>query len=99
MGHAPSIYDVYAGSVSLPVQTLIAAVLVVLLISWRVGATLGPEALIPDARFSLRNIIEIFFEGICGLAKQVMGHDWKKYMPFIGTLGLFILVSNLMGIV
>jgi F-type H+-transporting ATPase subunit a len=99
VGHAPSIYDVYAGSVSLPMQTMIAAVLVVLLIAWRVGAAVGPDLLIPDPRFSFRNAVEVMFEGICSLAKQVMGHDWKKFMPFIGTLGLFILVSNLMGIV
>ena len=75
------------------------AELVTLLIAWRVGATLGPAALIPDARFSLRNFLEIAFEGICNLAHEVMGHDWKKYMPLVGTLGLFILVSNLMGII
>ena len=99
MSHAPSIFDIYASQVPLHIQTLVAALLVVVLIAWRVGATLGPEALIPDARFSLRNFIEIIFEGIANLAHEVMGHDWKRYMPLVGTLGLFILVSNLMGIV
>jgi F-type H+-transporting ATPase subunit a len=99
VSHAPSVFDIYATSVPLHIQTLVAALLVVLLIAWRVGATLGPEALIPDARFSLRNFIEVAFEGICNLAHEVMGHDWKKFMPLVGTLGLFILVSNLMGII
>lgn len=99
MTHAPSIFDIYGGVVPLHIQTLIAATLIVVLLAWRVGATLGPEALIPDGRFTLRNIVEVLFEGICSLARDVMGHDWKKFMPLIGTLGLFILVSNLMGII
>jgi len=97
--HAPSIFDFLAPSVPRTVQTVAAALLLVLLISWRVGAALGPGALVPDARFSLRNFVEVLFEGICNLARDVMGHEWKKFMPFIGTLGLFILVSNLMGLV
>lgn len=99
MRHAPSVFDLYASSVPMPVQTLIAAVLLIILLCAYVGAKLGPQALIPDGRFSLHNIAEILFEGICSLAHDVMGHDWKKYMPFVGTLGIFILVSNLMGIV
>jgi len=99
VGHAPSIYDALASSIPVITQSLIAAVLLVLLIAWRVGASVGAENLVPDARFSLRNFIEILFEGVCGLAHDVIGHDWKKYMPLLGTLGLFILVSNLMGIV
>lgn len=99
MGHAPSIYDAFASTIPVIAQSLVAAVLVVLLIAWRVGASVGPDTLIPDARFSLRNFIEILFEGICGMAHDTIGHDWKKYIPFLGTLGLFILVSNLMGIV
>jgi F-type H+-transporting ATPase subunit a len=97
--HAPSIYDAFASTVPVIAQSLIAAVLVTLLVAWRVGATISHDVLIPDARFSLRNFIEILFEGICGLAHDAIGHDWKKYMPLLGTLGLFILISNLMGIV
>ena len=83
----------------LHIQTLVAAILVGAGAGRRVGATLGPGALIPDARFSLRNFIEIAFEGIASLGQDVMGHDWKKFMPLVGTLGIFILVSNLMGII
>jgi F-type H+-transporting ATPase subunit a len=99
VSHAPSIFDLLAPVIPKTIQTVVAALLVVVLLAWRVGATAGVDALIPDARFSLRNAIEVMFEGICGLAEEIMGHDWKKFMPFIGTLGFFILVSNLMGLV
>lgn len=99
MGHAPSIYDALASTVPVIAQSLVAAVLIVLLIAWRVGASVGPDTLVPDARFSLRNFVEVLFEGICSLAHDAIGPDWKAYMPLLGTLGLFILISNLMGIV
>ena len=72
--------------------------LIVLLIAWRVHASLGPDAVIPDARFSLRNFFELLFEGIASLAHDAIGHDWRKYMPLLATLGIFILIGNLMGI-
>ena len=99
MSHAPSIYGVLDSAIPVLHQSLIAGVLLTLLVAWRVGASVGPDTLIPDARFSLRNFIEVLFEGICSLAHDAIGHDWQKYMPLLGTLGLFILISNLMGIV
>jgi F-type H+-transporting ATPase subunit a len=96
--HAPSIFDLFT-SETRQIATVLAAAVVVLLVSWRVGASITPESVIPDARFSLRNFIEVIFEGICNLAEDVMGHDWKKFMPLVATLGLFILVANLMGAV
>ncbi|MFI5314290.1 MAG: F0F1 ATP synthase subunit A [Myxococcota bacterium] len=99
MHHAPTIYGALEASVPVIVQTVVAAVLITLLVAWRVGASIGPDALVPDARFSLRNVVEVLFEGICSLAHDAIGHDWKKYMPLLGTLGLFILIANLMGTV
>jgi F-type H+-transporting ATPase subunit a len=99
MRHAPSIYGVFESALEGQHQALVAGVLLTLWVAWRVGASVGPDTLIPDTRFSLRNFVEVLFEGICSLAHDAIGHDWKKYMPLLGTLGLFILISNLMGIV
>jgi F-type H+-transporting ATPase subunit a len=71
----------------------------VLLLAWRVRSQLGPNAVIPDGRFSLRNFFEVMFEGIASLARDAIGHDWKRYMPLLATLGTFILIGNLMGLV
>jgi F-type H+-transporting ATPase subunit a len=99
MGHPPSIYDALDPAVSVIVQSVIATMLLVLLLAWRVRSQLGPDAVIPDGRFSLRNFIEVMFEGIASLAHDALGHDWKKYMPLLATLGTFILIGNLMGLV
>jgi F-type H+-transporting ATPase subunit a len=80
-------------------QSVFATMLLTLLLAWRVRSQLGPNAVIPDARFSLRNFFEVMFEGIASLAHDTIGHDWKKYMPLVATLGTFILIGNLMGLV
>ena len=99
MGHPPSVYSAFEGSVPVLFQSVIAAMLIVLLIAWRVRAGLGSEAAIPDAKVSLRNVFEILFEGIASLARDSIGHDWRSYMPLLATLGTFILIGNLMGLV
>lgn len=97
MVHPPSIFDPFGAFAIVPAIGL--CMLVTLLVAWRVGASAGGDSLIPDPRVSLRNFVEVLFEGICSLAEDVIGHDWKSYMPLIGTLGLFILVGNLMNLI
>jgi F-type H+-transporting ATPase subunit a len=97
MVHPPSIFDPF-GSLAI-VAAIGVAMLVTLGIAWRVGASASGDSLIPDPRLTLGNFVEVLFEGICSLAEDVMGHEWKSYMPFIGTLGLFILVGNLMNLI
>ena len=99
MVHAPSIYQAFEHVVPAIAQAIAVATVLTLLVAWRVGASVSAEGLVPDARFSLRNVIEMIFEYICRLAEDSIGHDWKRYMPLIGTLGLFILIGNLLNIV
>jgi len=55
--------------------------------------------LVPDAGFSLRNVLELLVEMLRDLAEQNMGPHWRRYFPIIGTIFFFILISNLMGLV
>ena len=54
---------------------------------------------IPDEGFTLRNALELLVEMLSTLARDNMGPNWKRYFPFIGTLFLFILFSNLLGLI
>jgi F-type H+-transporting ATPase subunit a len=104
MVHAPSIYDWLRNSAQIPteIQSLVLAALVVLLIAALVHAGLRSAAdggVIPDASPSLRNLLELLLEGVVSLARGIIGEHWARYMPLIGTLGFFILVSNLMGLI
>jgi len=57
----------------------------------------GSLALVPKG---VQNFMEVMVESLYRLAEENIGHDWGKYFfPLIGTLGLYILVSNFMGLI
>jgi F-type H+-transporting ATPase subunit a len=47
----------------------------------------------------LHNFMEVILEIFLNLLDEVIGHDGRRYLPLIATLGLFILASNLLGLV
>ncbi|MDE1970295.1 MAG: F0F1 ATP synthase subunit A [Patescibacteria group bacterium] len=49
----------------------------------------------------LQNVVEIVLEALLGLLEDVFGsrRDAERYLPLIGTIFLFILTSNWLGIV
>ncbi len=55
--------------------------------------------LLPDEGVTLRNLIEVIVIQLAELSRDIMGEDWRKHFPLIGTIFFFILVSNLMGLV
>jgi F-type H+-transporting ATPase subunit a len=46
-----------------------------------------------------QNFVEVIIEQFIQMIDDVIGSEGRRYLPLIGTLGLFILVSNLMGLV
>ena len=46
-----------------------------------------------------QNFVEVILEQFIQMIDDVIGPDGRRYLPLIGTLGLFILVCNLMGLV
>jgi len=53
---------------------------------------------VPDDGVSLRNVAEVLVEMLANLAQDRIGPDWRRYFPVVGTMFLFILVANLMGL-
>ena len=47
----------------------------------------------------LQNVMEVVLEQFLTMLDDVLGHDGRRYLPLIATLGLFILTANLMGLV
>ena len=60
-----------------------------------------PEAaLIPDKRFSLSTFVEVIVEATLSLMEGVMGEKAaRRYFPLVGALAVFILFSNLLGMI
>ena len=97
-----TIYDPLEHSLQIPwvfQAVLLASALIViagLLVRRRLAA--GDGGLFPDEGITLRNMVEVMVEGLANLARERMGPDYRKYFPLIGTMFLFILVSNLLGL-
>ena len=74
------------------VMSLIAAGLLILFFSL---SSKKPQ-LIPS---KLQNVMELIIQFFENLLTDLIGKDGKKYLPLVGTIGLFILTCNLMGLV
>jgi len=46
-----------------------------------------------------QSFMELLLEGILGFMERVMGHHAKDHLPVIGGIVLFIVTSNLLGII
>ena len=68
-----------------------------LLVRRRITAAGG--GVMPDEGVTVRNVLEVIIEALADLARDRMGEDWRKYFPIVGTMFLFILFSNLMGLI
>src|SRR2546422_10621715 len=46
-----------------------------------------------------QNFLEVVLEQFNQMIDDVMGHEGRRYLPLLATLGLFILTGNLMSLV
>ncbi len=65
------------------------------LIAW-----LGTRRLTSETRFSRwQNLLEVLIDGIRGQIFEISQEKPKRYLPFVGTLFLFIALANLLAII
>jgi F-type H+-transporting ATPase subunit a len=57
------------------------------------------QAVVPPRTLGVVALYEVFIETVVGLMASIIGPSYKRYVPVIGTLSLFVLVSNLMGLI
>ena len=104
MGHHQSWYDFLPGYPGASAHHIAAALLVLLvlgilsLLSYRRLQNIE-NCLVPSRQMSLINFFEVTLESCMGLMRDIIGPDYKRHVPLIGSLMLFILFSNLLGIV
>ena len=74
-----------------------------LLITWLVIAIILAIAVLGTLKLEqvpkgLQNFVEAVFEYVAGIAKDQIGeYEYRPWVPFVGTLFLFIFVSNWLG--
>ncbi|MGA2954495.1 MAG: F0F1 ATP synthase subunit A [Thermodesulfobacteriota bacterium] len=106
-GHTPFTwfhYIPFVGSLPHQVSMGIFVLLVLCLLSYLafkkvVVSGAQEEALVPSDRLTLGNIFELFTEMVLRFLDDILGHRGREFLPLIGTLGFFILFSNLLGLV
>lgn len=57
------------------------------------------DDLVPDGKLTVRNLMEILVSGVYNIMEDSMGHNAPRFLFLIGSLGLFILFSNLSGLI
>jgi F-type H+-transporting ATPase subunit a len=65
----------------------------IIIIFWVVGRK---RALVPGR---LQNFAELIIGGLDDFVASVLGNEGRRFTPFIGTLFLYILTMNLMGLI
>ncbi len=79
---------------------IVMALLLIFGYAARRALSAAPDPTLPDQGFSLRHFAEVAVEWIDGLVMQVSElHGARRYVPFFGSLFLFIVTANFMGLV
>jgi F-type H+-transporting ATPase subunit a len=72
-------------------------VLVVLLMV--VGVVLLRTRLSVESPSKFQQVMEVVVQFVRGLSEEVIGHGSSRYAAMLGTLGLFVLLCNLLGLI
>jgi F-type H+-transporting ATPase subunit a len=95
--HAPTLFGFLESLIPVGLQTLAICIGFVLILSLLVRRELATsDGVVPSESPTPGNLVEILFGAIVGLMRDTIGPTWKSYVPLVGTIGVFILVSNLM---
>jgi len=78
---------------------IVALILIGLVIGFNRQLKKMKGGVVPAQNFNLVNLFELLANLIIGFIQDIIGHDWRKYLPIILSLWLFILLNNLFGMV
>lgn len=78
--------------------------LVVVSYTWFVMAMLALLSFLATRRLNivpgrLQNVMEVIIDGFDNLLIETMGPEGRKFFPLVATLGIYILTSNLLGLI
>lgn len=78
---------------------IVAALLVLLFaVKARAALTMAKDPVIPVTELGTRNIAELLVQLIVSQSDSIIGKEGRKYVPYFGSFFIFILFSNLMGL-
>jgi len=87
----------------LPEPTFMTLVVVLIVLAlafgFRRAVLKAVDPAVPEDRLGSRNIMEMAVEMVVSLSDSIIGKTGRKYVPLFGSLFIFILTSNLLGLV
>lgn len=101
--HGAPVIDMQHVSIDALAHAVLAATLLIFLAAYgarRIRGRAKGDGLVPDEGLTLKNIWELAVEKLFALVKDPLGeHNAKKFFPFLGTLFIYIFISNLLGLI
>jgi F-type H+-transporting ATPase subunit a len=98
-----SFIDLLAGGRIPPVLLgtwIVMGILLLFAFAARSALASASDPMVPDEGITLRTIAESIVEAMDGMVSYFLGgHDTRKFVTFFGTLFVFILVANLIGLI
>jgi F-type H+-transporting ATPase subunit a len=89
-----------AGAEPLVASAFVVLILIVMALAVRAQITKHEQAVIPEAKLTLRTFFELFIGYFYDLMKDMMGPKRaKRYFPLVGTCACFVFFSNVLGLV
>jgi F-type H+-transporting ATPase subunit a len=78
---------------------LVAALIVILFaLAARTALARAQDPAVPAVELGSRNIAELLLQLVVTQSDQIIGKPGRKYVPFFATFFIFILISNLLGL-
>ena len=57
------------------------------------------ERIVPESTLTIRTCFELVVESVLGMMRDIIGPTADRFLPLIGTLAIFIFVSNVLALV
>ncbi|NNG45777.1 MAG: F0F1 ATP synthase subunit A [Deltaproteobacteria bacterium] len=80
-------------------SAIMIAVLLVAISAASFGRKKPADLVVPEERFTIRNLFELIMSFLVNLAEDIIGHKAKTYIPLLATSFIFILFMNLLGLI
>jgi F-type H+-transporting ATPase subunit a len=80
-------------------SAILIAALLVAVSALAFGRRTPDDMVVPEPKFTLRNVFELLVAFNVNLAEDIIGHKAKRYIPLLATVFLFILFMNLLGLI
>jgi F-type H+-transporting ATPase subunit a len=93
----PGLKNIPYGHVSNAILIVLIIILISILGTRKIALT--EEGAVPDDRLTFKNFCELLLEGILKIMEDSMGHHARKFLYLIGSAAIFILFSNISGLI